>query len=141
MAPAKKTATTTRASETQPTGVTTAVARENAARASEADAKATDNSLNRKTDDAGRPLLDVELEKPITTDKNLEAAPKEDASEKKRDTKEPAPIRSVAQLRDRGITEGVAPTSAQVEEMRKIETEGLAELAKQVRLPDKGDTK
>lgn len=120
--------------ETQPTGVTKAQADANLKAVSTADAEATDNSKNRKTDESGRPLLDVKMEAPISTSENVKA-PEKDASEKKRDTKEEAPVRSVAQLRDRGIEKGVMPTSQQVEEMRKIETEGLEKLSHEVRKP------
>ena len=120
---------------TQPSGVSQAQANANLQAVSKADATATDNSANRKTDpETGRPLLDVKMEAPKSTSAN-ETAPTKDASEKKRDTSKEAPVQSVAQLRDAGIAKGVAPTSKQVEEMRKIETDAEAELSKQIRKP------
>lgn len=117
----------------QPTGVSKAQADANLKKVSE---EPRNREENRKTDpETGRPLLEVELEAPVSTSEN-EKAPTEDASEKKRDTETKAPVRSVAQLRDRGIAEGVMPTSQQIEEMRKIETDGEAELSKQIRKPN-----
>jgi hypothetical protein len=126
--------------DVQPTGVTRETAARNELAAKAGDANALDRTepgLHRRTtNDAGQALLDAKLEKPINTVKNVEAAPKEDATEKERENiDKPAPIRSVAQLRDAGIAAGVQATSGQVEEMRKIETEGLEELSKKVRGP------
>lgn len=86
-------------------------------------------------DSRSAPIGDVKdaLTKNIPTEK----ADEKDASEKKRDTSKPAPITTLAQLRDWHVANGTAPTQEEIDKVKQIEKETMEKGAEQVRTTPK----